>query len=105
MHSSGECGVSLAAMLHAAAMPELAFAADAHYHYMLDDVITGGKLAWRDGAMDVPAGPGLGVELDADKVARYRELYERDGAYACVGDPRRPSWVPMIPERDWPEPG
>ena len=106
MHSSGECGVSLAAMLHAAAaMPELAFAADAHYHYMLDDVITGGKLACRDGAMDVPAGPGLGVELDADKVARYRELYERDGAYACVGDPRRPSWVPMIPERDWPEPG
>ena len=55
MHSSGECGVSLAAMLHAAAaMPELAFAADAHYHYMLDDVITGGKLACRDGAMDVP---------------------------------------------------
>jgi glucarate dehydratase len=33
MHSSGECGISLAAMLHAAAaMPELAFAADAHYH-------------------------------------------------------------------------
>jgi glucarate dehydratase len=106
MHSSGECGVSLAAMLHAAAaMPELAFAADAHYHYMLDDVITGGKLACRDGAMDVPTGPGLGVELDADKVARYRELYERDGAYAYVGDPRRPSWVPMFPERDWPEPG
>jgi len=105
MHSSGECGVSLAAMLHAAAMPELAFAADAHYHYMLDDVITGGKLACRDGAMDVPAGPGLGVELDADKVARYRELYEREGPYAYVGDPRRPSWVPMIPEQDWPEPG
>jgi glucarate dehydratase len=52
----------------------LAFAADAHYPYMLDDVITGGKLACRDRAVDVPAGPGLGVELDADKVARYREL-------------------------------
>jgi hypothetical protein len=48
--------------------------------------------------------PGLGVQLDPDKVARYRELYEREGAYAYVGDPRRPSWVPMIPERDWPEP-
>jgi len=52
---------------------------------MLDDVITGGKLAWRDGAMEVPAGPGLGVQLDPDKVTRYRELYERDGAYAYVG--------------------
>jgi glucarate dehydratase len=103
MHSSGECGISLAAMLHAAAaMPELAFAADAHYHYMKDDVIVGGKLDCRDGSFAVPTGPGLGVELDPDRVARYRELYERAGSYAYIGDPARPGWVPMIPEQDWP---
>ena len=105
MHSSGECGISLAAMLHAAAvMPELAFAADAHYHYMLDDVIVGGKLACRDGGFEVPTGPGLGVELDPDRVGRYRELYEREGSYSYLGDRSRPGWVPMIPEQNWPEP-
>lgn len=104
MHSSGECGISLAAMLHAAAaMPELAFAADAHYHYMRDDVIAGGKLDCQDGSFAVPAGPGLGVELDQDRVARYHELYEREGGYAYIGDPARPGWIPMIPEQDWPQ--
>ncbi len=105
MHSSGECGISLAAMLHAAAaMPELAFAADAHYPYMTDDVIIGGKLACHDGSFAVPTGPGLGVELDPDRVGRYAELYRREGGYAYVGDPARPGWIPMIPEQDWPLP-
>ena len=104
MHSSGECGVSLAAMLHAAAaMPELAFAADAHYHHMTDDVIVGGKMQYTDGALVVPTGPGLGVELDADRVARYHELYLKLGTYVFTGDATRPDWVPMVPERDWPE--
>jgi glucarate dehydratase len=105
MHSSGELGVSLAAMLHAAsAMPELAFAADAHYHHMTDDVIVGGKMQYRDGAIEVPSGPGLGVELDPDRVARYHELYRKLGPYPYISDPRRTGWIPMIPERDWPEP-
>ena len=104
MHSSGECGVSLAAMLHAAAaMPQLAFAADAHYHHMTDDVIVGGKLEYRDGAIAVPTGPGLGVELDPDKVAKYHELYRTLGPYPFTGDARRPEWVPMIPESNWPD--
>jgi glucarate dehydratase len=103
MHSSGECGVSLAAMLHAAAaMPQLAFSADAHYHHMTDDVIVGGKLEYRDGAIAVPTGPGLGVELDPDRVAQYHELYGKLGTYIFTGDERRPGWVPMIPEADWP---
>jgi glucarate dehydratase len=105
MHSSGECGISLAAMLHvAAATPELAFAADAHYHHMTDDVLVGGKLAYKDGAIAVPTGPGLGVELDPDRMARYHELYQQLGAYVFTGDTHRPDWVPMIPERDWAEP-
>lgn len=105
MHSSGELGVSLAAMLHtAAAMPELAFAADAHYHQMLDDVIVGGKLPYENGQITVPTGPGLGIELDADRMGKYRELYEQLGTYPYIGDPGRPGWIPMIPERAWPEP-
>jgi glucarate dehydratase len=105
MHSSGELGVSLAAMLHAAAaMPELAFAADGHYHHMTDDVIVDGKMPYRGGAIEVPSGPGLGVELDPDRVGRYHELYRKLGPYPYISDPRRAGWTPMIPERNWPEP-
>jgi len=105
MHSSGELGVSLAAMLHtAAAMPELAFAADGHYHHMTDDVIVGGKMPYRGGAIEVPSGPGLGVKLDPDRVGRYHELYRKLGPYPYISDPRRAGWTPMIPERNWPEP-
>jgi glucarate dehydratase len=103
MHSSGELGISMAAMLHsAAAMSQLAFAADAHYHHLVDDVIVGGKLAYDGGTITVPSGPGLGVELDPDRVGRYHEDYQRLGTYAYIGDPRRPNWIPMIPEHAWP---
>ena len=45
VHSSGELGIQLATMLHlGAVVPNLSFAADAHYHHLEDDVIEGGKL-------------------------------------------------------------
>src|SRR5436189_4768908 len=69
VHSSGELGVQLATMLHlGAVLPNLSFAADAHYHHLADDVIAGGKLAYENGAIAVPTGPGLGVERDRDKL-------------------------------------
>ena len=105
VHSSGELGVQLATMLHlGAALPNLSFAADAHYHHLTDDVIKGGKLAYRDGFIDLPKGPGLGVELDPDKVAEYAELYRELGGYAYDRDPGRPDWVPMMPERSYADP-
>src|SRR5436190_12283220 len=69
VHSSGELGIQLATMLHlGAVIPNLSFAADAHYHHLIDDVIEGGKFAYENGMIRVPAGPGLGVKLDRDKV-------------------------------------
>src|SRR5690606_34704314 len=76
VHSSGELGVQLATMLHmGAVVPNLAYAADAHYHHLVDDVIEGGPLPYRQGAIAVPEGAGLGVRLDPDKVRRYHELF------------------------------
>src|SRR6266851_4007188 len=44
VHSSGELGIQLATMLHlGAVIPNLSFAADAHYHQLTDDIIEGGK--------------------------------------------------------------
>ena len=48
VHSSGELGIQLATMLHlGAVMPNLSFAADAHYHHLTDDIIEGGLMPVR----------------------------------------------------------
>ncbi|MDX1418458.1 MAG: enolase C-terminal domain-like protein [Rubricoccaceae bacterium] len=102
VHSSGELGIQLATMLHlGAALPNLTFAADAHYHHLTDDVIEGGKMAYRDGALAVPTGPGLGVTLDRDKLAEYAELYQTLGGYPYDRDPERPGWFSLWPGADW----
>lgn len=105
VHSSGELGIQLATMLHlGAVVPNLAFAADAHYHHLCDDIIEGGKLRYEDGAMAVPTGPGLGVTLDREKLALYRDLYKRLGSYPYDQDPLRPGWAPVIPNDRWADP-
>jgi glucarate dehydratase len=105
VHSSGELGIQLATMLHlGAVIPNLSFAADAHYHHLTDDVIQGGKLTYENGAIAVPDGPGLGVKLDRDRVDEYRELYLRLGSYPYDQDPLRPGWTPAIPNDRWANP-
>src|SRR6476660_7989843 len=105
VHSSGELGIQLATMLHlGAVIPNLSFAADAHYHHLTNDVIEGGKLKYDNGAIAVPTAPGLGVKLDRDKVAEYRELYRRLGSYPYDQDPLRPGWTPTIPNDRWADP-
>jgi len=105
VHSSGELGIQLATMLHlGAVIPNLSFAADAHYHHLTDDIIQGGKLKYENGAIAVPTAPGLGVKLDREKVAEYRELYRRLGSYPYDQDPLRPGWTPTIPNDRWADP-
>ncbi|MEE6288818.1 enolase C-terminal domain-like protein [Georgenia sp. MJ173] len=105
VHSSGELGIQLASMLHlGAVVPNLVFAADGHYHHLQDDIITGGKLPYRDGKIAVPDAPGLGVELDRDKLAEYSELYRELGSYPYDRDPGRPGWFPLLPNTDFADP-
>lgn len=104
MHSNTHLGISLAAMTHlAAATPHLSYACDTHAPWQVEDVIAPGALAFRAGAVAVPAGPGLGVSLDLDALARLHEQWlhcgirERDDAGAMrVVDPhwtgRRPRY-------------
>jgi len=105
VHSSGELGIQLATMLHlGAVLPNLTFAADAHYHHLADDVIVGGPMDYREGAIAVPNGPGLGVELDREKLQRHAELYRSLGGYPYDRDPGRPGWYALVPNRDWADP-
>ncbi|WP_238335222.1 glucarate dehydratase family protein [Kribbella amoyensis] len=78
MHSNSHLGISLAAMTHlAAATPNLDYACDTHWPWKRadEDVIVDGVLSFVDGAVPVPTGPGLGIELDRDRLARLHEQY------------------------------
>ncbi|RBP64979.1 glucarate dehydratase [Brevibacterium sanguinis] len=78
MHSNSHLGISLAAMLHlAAATPNIDYACDTHWPWKNpeDDVIMGSPFRFVDGRVAVPTSPGLGVELDRDKLARLHEAY------------------------------
>jgi glucarate dehydratase len=105
VHSSGELGVQLATMLHlGAVIPNLSYAADAHYHHLADDVIEGGLMPYRNGSIAVPDTPGLGVKLDREKLRRYQELYKELGNYPYDQDPLRSGWAPIIPNDRWADP-
>jgi glucarate dehydratase len=82
MHSNSHLGISLAAMTHlGAATPGLTYACDTHWPWKDpdEDVVVRGALEFVDGAVAVPPGPGLGVELDRDGLARLHEQYLRCG--------------------------
>ncbi|CAN5512817.1 enolase C-terminal domain-like protein [soil metagenome] len=105
VHSSGELGIQLSTMLHlGAVIPNLSLAADAHYHHLTDDIIVGGKMEYNDGKIAVPTGPGLGVELDRDKLRQYAELYKELGGYTYDRDPGRREWYALVPGSTWADP-
>jgi len=105
VHSSGELGIQLATMLHlGAVLPNLSFAADAHYHHLVDDIIEGGLMKYENGAIKVPTAPGLGVKLNRDKLRQYADLYRKLGGYPYDQDPARPGWTPLIPNDRWADP-
>lgn len=77
MHSNSHLGISLAAMVHvAASTPALTYACDTHYPWNgHNDVVKPGALRFVDGSVKVPAGPGLGVQLDREKLAELHQQY------------------------------
>ncbi len=105
VHSSGELGIQLSTMLHlGAVIPNLSFAADAHYHHLTDDIIEGGLMRYEGGSIAVPEGPGLGVTLDREKLGQYAELYRELGNYPYDRDPLRPGWAALVPNDRWADP-
>ncbi|WP_129790045.1 glucarate dehydratase family protein [Promicromonospora panici] len=78
MHSNSHLGISLAAMTHLAAVtPNLDYACDTHWPWKSadEDVVVDGAIGFAQGAVAVPTAPGLGVELDRDRLARLHEQY------------------------------
>ncbi|MCR9138722.1 MAG: mandelate racemase [Alphaproteobacteria bacterium] len=105
VHSSGELGIQLASMLHlGAALPNLNFAADAHYHHLRDDVLLGGPMRYENGIIPLPKGPGLGIEVDRGKIEEFAENFRAQGGYAYDRDPGRQGWYARLPETRFADP-
>ena len=101
-HSNSHLGITMAAMIHlGAAVPNMLYASDTHYPWNPDDIIKGPMFEIKDGFLDVPTGPGLGVELDEDKLAKYHEAYKARSGYArddvSAMRERYADWVPLKP--------
>lgn len=86
MHSNSHLSISLAAMAHlAAATPGLSYALDTHTPWQrcfdggAQDVVRPGTLTFEGGALRLPDGPGLGVEIDRDALGRLHEQYLKCG--------------------------
>jgi L-alanine-DL-glutamate epimerase-like enolase superfamily enzyme len=80
-HTFGELGVGTALMLHLhAAHRNMVLDSQTYYPNLTDDVIAGGPLVFDGRELAVPTGPGLGVELDPDRVAHYAAYHAREVA-------------------------
>lgn len=80
MHSNSHLGISLMAMAHlAAATPNLSYACDTHYPWVedADEVVVGGKVPISGGCVRVGDTPGLGVELDRERLTRAHATFNR----------------------------
>ncbi len=71
-HCAHDLGLKTAAMLHVvASSPNFPLANDCTYYGLEDDIVVSPHRIDR-GYMTVPEGPGLGVEIDESKLAKYR---------------------------------
>lgn len=73
LHSGTELCIGQIAKIHiqAALSDIINYAGDAIYPHYVDGVLVGGKLSIEQGEMCVPQTPGLGVQLDKDRLARW----------------------------------
>jgi glucarate dehydratase len=106
-HSNNHFDISLAMFTHVGgAAPGDITALDTHWIWQDGQALTRSPLQIRNGQIEVPSTPGLGVELDADALAAAHELYlehdlgARDDSVSMrhlvegwVFDPKRPCLV------------
>jgi L-alanine-DL-glutamate epimerase-like enolase superfamily enzyme len=67
----GPVGTAASAHLFAS-LPRLRFGCELVGPLLLSDSVTTAPLHYEAGQLRVPTGPGIGVQLDHDKVGRYR---------------------------------
>jgi len=79
-HSNNHFDISLAMFTHcAAAAPGKVTAIDTHWIWQEGQELTKNALQIKNGQIEVPQKPGLGIELDNDALERAHQLYLKEG--------------------------
>lgn len=98
LHSDRELGISTAAVLHvAAAETMVSHTIDSHLPEQADDIITE-PFVFSGGTLQVPTGPGLGVEIDQDKLRFYADYHRRVGEASEFKDPSQQGFRAKFPK-------
>jgi len=81
-HSWGELGIASAAGAHVvASSPPFLYANQSYAMIRKDDIVVGGLPKIEHGSIAIPKGPGLGVELDSERVAQAVARYQEQGEF------------------------
>lgn len=99
-HSLGELGVATYAAAHViASTPNFLYANQSYVSLLADDVIAGGPPAYTAGRLPLPDAPGIGVELDRERVGRYATLYREQPEDFAFRDAAALQPTPLLPKR------
>lgn len=99
-HSLGELGVATFAAVHVLASTSTFLDANQAYVSLLaDDVVADSPLPGASGFLPVPTAPGVGVELDRERVEQYAELYQSQGSRFAFAGSGMAAPTPLLPKR------
>lgn len=95
---SGDTGVCTAAYLHvSAAMPWIREPSQSLFRWQTGDVIEGGPFRQAGNVVEVPDGPGLGVNLDREALACWHRHFVDHGPLDHFHDPAQPGRFRRLP--------
>jgi glucarate dehydratase len=93
-HSFGDLGITTAATLHVlGGLHEPTLAHQTHLTILEHDLLTE-RFEFTDGCLDVPDGPGIGVEIDRDALEHYAEMHDNVGELSGYGHHNQESPIP-----------
>jgi len=77
-HAGPEFGISAMAHVHLmSTIPNATLGNQTYATTISDDIVNETTDDFQDGALKMPEGPGIGVTLNPDKVAKYAEMYRK----------------------------
>ena len=80
-HAFADLGITTIATSHVlATLPSPQLGHQQFLTFLVHDLLAT-KVEFVDGAIPVPTGPGLGIELDRDALEFYKGIYERYGEF------------------------
>ena len=95
---SGDTGIATAVYMHlASAVKHIQEPSQSLFRFMEFDVIQGGAFSQVNNFVSVPEGPGIGVELDQERIAYGHKLFNENGPINQYFNPQDPNNFIRLP--------